>query len=190
MQAYRPGTLAKRGLSPSDVAALRPGIVYTTLSAWGHEGPWQDRRGFDTVVQAASGFGYRPDNAEPILLPVSALDYIAGYLMAYGTMLALHRRAKEGGSWFVRTSLAGVRHWVRNHGLNEAEDIDGLAPELPQDQVKSFMMESPSLIGTLCHLRPAIQMSETKAGFSRPSVPHGYNKPIWPASVNDSGIKA
>ncbi len=190
MQGYRPGTLANRGLSPADIAKLRPGIVYTTLSAWGHEGPWKDRRGFDTVVQSASGFAYRPDNEPPVLLPVSALDYVAGYLMAYGTMIALDRRAREGGSWFVRTSLAGVRDWIRNHGLNREEDIAGLTPELPPDQAKPFMMESPSLIGTLTHLRPAVQMSETKAELIRPSVPHGYNKPVWPDEPSGSGIKA
>ena len=54
-QGYRPGTLAKRGLSPQDLAAVRPGIVYVSLSAFGRLGPWSERRGFDTVVQTVSG---------------------------------------------------------------------------------------------------------------------------------------
>src|SRR5437588_3934434 len=50
-QGYRPGTLAGRGLSPEELTALRPGLVYVSLSAFGHAGPWASRRGFDTVVQ-------------------------------------------------------------------------------------------------------------------------------------------
>ncbi|HSQ04609.1 MAG TPA: CoA transferase, partial [Burkholderiales bacterium] len=52
-QSYRPGALAGRGYSPEKLAEMRPGIVYVTLSAWGHEGPWRRRRGYDTVVQSA-----------------------------------------------------------------------------------------------------------------------------------------
>src|SRR5439155_17676389 len=54
-QGYRPGTLASRGLSPEELAAIRPGLVYVSLCAFGHTGPWASRRGFDTVVQTVSG---------------------------------------------------------------------------------------------------------------------------------------
>ena len=78
-----------------EVAALRPGIVYVQVSAFGHEGPWQQRRGFDTLVQVVSGMAaeYAQDG-RPRLLPVSVLDYCTGYLAAFGVMLALSRRAR------------------------------------------------------------------------------------------------
>ncbi len=116
-QSYRPGALARHGLSPEALAELRPGIVYVTLSAWGHEGPWRARRGYDTVVQSANGMAYRSDKERPAFLPYSAQDYVAGYLLAFGAMVALGRRAREGGSWLVRNSLAGAGHWIRQHGL-------------------------------------------------------------------------
>ena len=75
IQSYRPGTLAARGFSPEAVAALRPGIVYASLSAWGDTGPWRERRGFDSIVQAVSGM---TEGAKPRLLPVSAIDYVSG----------------------------------------------------------------------------------------------------------------
>src|SRR5438552_3931166 len=53
-QGYRPGTLANRSLSPEALAAIRPGLVYVSLCAFGHAGPWASRRGFDTVVQTVS----------------------------------------------------------------------------------------------------------------------------------------
>src|SRR5258708_10429532 len=49
-QGYRPGTLGTRGFSPETLAKLRPGIVFVSLSAFGHVGPWASRRGLDTVV--------------------------------------------------------------------------------------------------------------------------------------------
>lgn len=179
-QSYRPGALARRGLSPEAVAELRPGIVYVTLSAWGHEGPWRDRRGYDTVVQSANGMAYRPNNERPAFLPVSAQDYIAGYLLAYGAMVALGRRVREGGSWLVRASLAGAGHWIRQHGLLAPSEYENLPAELPADELQSLLMQHDSPAGRITHLAPVVQMSETPARWSRPAVPRGFHQPVWP----------
>jgi crotonobetainyl-CoA:carnitine CoA-transferase CaiB-like acyl-CoA transferase len=179
-QSYRPGSLAARGFSPLDLAALRPGIVYITLSAWGHTGPWNARRGYDTVVQSANGMAYRPDQARPAFMPVSAQDYVAGYLMAYGAMVALAKRATEGGSWMVRISLAGTGHWLRQQGLIDASAYAGLPSDLPADELKTCLMESDSPVGRLTHLAPVARMSETPARWARPAVPLGTHPPVWP----------
>ena len=179
-QSYRPGALAHHGLSPQALAEQRPGIVYVTLSAWGHEGPWRERRGYDTVVQSANGMAYRPNNERPAFLPVSAQDYVAGYLLAYGAMVALGRRAREGGSWLVRASLAGAGHWIRQHGLLDPSEYANLPAELPADELQSLLMQHDSPIGRLTHLAPVVQMSETPAGWTRPAVPRGFNQPVWP----------
>src|SRR5204863_4257748 len=94
-QGYRPGTLANRGLSPEELAAIRPGLVYVSLCAFSHAGPWASRRGFDTVVQAMSGMAVRQaevlagPTAAPQFYPVSAIDYCTGYLLAAAAMVAL-----------------------------------------------------------------------------------------------------
>jgi hypothetical protein len=94
-------TLANRGLSPEELAAVRPGLVYVSLCAFSHKGPWASRRGFDTVVQTVSGITTRHGElfpgAEPgpQFYPVSAIDYLTGYLMAFGAMVALVRRARR-----------------------------------------------------------------------------------------------
>ena len=54
-QSYRPGALAGHGFSPEALAEMRPGIVCVELRAWGREAPWRERRGFDTIVQTATG---------------------------------------------------------------------------------------------------------------------------------------
>ncbi|GAA1468751.1 CoA transferase [Microbacterium thalassium] len=103
---YRPAALDRLGLSPADLAARRPGLIVARHSAWGDP----ERRGFDSLVQAASGIAWveSPDGERPGTLPAQALDHSAGYLLAAGVLALLERRAREGGSWLVETSLRRV----------------------------------------------------------------------------------
>jgi len=183
-QSYRPGALAKHGFSPEALAELRPGIVYVTLSAWGHAGPWRARRGYDTVVQSANGMAYQGDKERPAFLPYSAQDYVAGYLLAFGAMVALGRRAREGGSWLVRNSLAGAGHWIRQHGLLDRAQYANLPTELPEEELQSFLMDHDAPDGRITHLAPVVQMSETPARWARPAAPRGYHQPAWPDRGN------
>jgi crotonobetainyl-CoA:carnitine CoA-transferase CaiB-like acyl-CoA transferase len=184
VQSYRPGALGARGLSPETLAAVRPGIVYVSLSAYGHEGPWRERRGFDSLVQSVSGFvseqslgGKERSEGPPHHLPAQAIDYVSGYLMAFGAMVALLRRAREGGSYHVRVSLAQTGQWIWGLGRGDgAPPADGGA-----EDVASIMSETNSPIGRLTHLAPVVEMSETPARWERPSVPLDYHPPEWPA---------
>jgi len=186
-QGYRPGTLGGRGLSPEELAALRPGLVYVSLSAFGHAGPWASRRGFDTVVQTVSGITSRQaeavpgKTAGPQFYPVSAIDYCTGYLMAFGAMVALLRRAREGGSWLVRISLAQVGKWLVDLGEVPDASLKDVPAEFAKDEIEAWSTTSQTPSGPLRHLRPVVQMSETPAHWARPSVPLGYHQPVWPA---------
>ncbi|CAN5372160.1 CoA transferase [soil metagenome] len=108
--AYRDGALDRFGLSPAALAERRPGIVVARLTAWGSTGPYAARRGFDSIVQAATGIGWLESKGrqQPGALPAQALDHSAGYLLAAGITTALRHRLDEGGSWYVETSLARV----------------------------------------------------------------------------------
>ena len=112
-QGYRPGTLGNRGLSPEALAQLRPGIVFVSLCAFSHVGPWASRRGFDTVVQTVSGITSRqgelfPGAAPgPQFYPVSAIDYLTGYLMAFGAHGG-PRPPRARGRQLARAHLAGA----------------------------------------------------------------------------------
>ena len=181
LQGYRPGALAARGLSPEALAATRPGIVYVTLSAWGHEGPWKDQRGYDTVVQSFNGMAWRPNNEKPAFLPGSPHDYIAGYVLAFATMVALHRRATIGGSWLVRTSLVGAGEWFRGHGRFAPAEYQNLPAEFPPEVLKRLLMEHDSPWGRVTHLAPAVQLSETPGRWARPAAPRGSHAAVWPA---------
>jgi crotonobetainyl-CoA:carnitine CoA-transferase CaiB-like acyl-CoA transferase len=185
-QGYRPGTLGGRGLSPEELAALRPGLVYVSLCAFSHAGPWASRRGFDTVVQTVSGITSRQAEVVPgktpgpQFYPVSAIDYCTGYLMAFGTMVALARRAREGGSWLVRISLAQIGKWIVDLGeVSESAARDAPA-EFAAEELEQWSMVTDTPSGKLRHLKPVVQLSETAPYWARPSVPLGYHRAEWP----------
>jgi len=171
--------MTARGFSPESLAALRPGIIYATLSAYGHQGPWAERRGFDTLVQTTTGFVEEESRGgEPRHLPAQAMDYVSGYLMAFGTMVALHRRAAEGGSFLVRVALAQTGHWIHSLGRLPA---GAKHPPVPlREGIGDLLMETDSPFGRLTHVAPAVQLSETPACWERPSVPFGTHPPVWP----------
>jgi crotonobetainyl-CoA:carnitine CoA-transferase CaiB-like acyl-CoA transferase len=175
-QSYRPGALAARGFSPEQAAQVRPGIVYVTLSAWGTEGPWRERRGFDSIVQTVSGMAYAQGGDKPKLMPVSAIDYVSGYLMAFGALVALERRATEGGSWLVRVSLARTGKWIVDRGL--VKDFSSV--ENPD--VENLLTKT----GKYTHLKPVLGLSETPPFWERPPVPLGTHPAEWPTRSSHS----
>ena len=185
-QGYRPGTLGGRGLSPEELAELRPGIVYISLCAFSHMGPWASRRGFDTVVQTVSGITNRQGdlfpgaNPGPQFYPVSAIDYLTGYLMAFGGMVALNRRVHEGGSWLVRISLAQVGRWLVSQGEIPEADLKNIPAEFTPEEIASWSTVSDTPMGKLGHLGPVLSLSETPPRWARTSVPLGHHDPVWP----------
>ena len=181
-ESYRPGSLAARGLAPEALARRRPGIVYVTLTAFGHEGPWADRRGFDTLVQAVSGIAaeYADAGGTPRLLPVAAIDYITGYLAAFGVMRALIRRAIEGGSYLVRVSLAQTGRWLQSLPRLDAAAVASAQADLPAERIREISTTSEGPFGRLHHLAPIAQLSATPARWDVPTRPLDHDPPSWP----------
>ncbi|MDH2353975.1 CoA transferase [Bradyrhizobium sp. SSUT18] len=181
-QGYRPRALAALGFAPEDAAKINPGIVYVTLSAYGHAGPWAERRGFDSLVQTTTGFNHAEGQAAgldgPKELPAQMLDHATGYLMAFGAMMARARQAREGGSWHVRVSLAQTGRWLWNLGRLEG----GLnTPDITGETVLAAFIESmPSGFGTLKAVRHSALLSKTPAQWSRPAMPLGSHPAQWP----------
>ena len=180
-QGYRPRSLAALGFSPQDAARINPGIVYVSLSAYGHAGPWAERRGFDSLVQTSTGFNHAEGQAldveGPKELPAQMLDHASGYLMAFGAMMARARQSREGGSWHVRVSLAQTGRWLWNLG----RVADGLKTEdLKADAVIPFVEELASGFGPLRSVRHSAVLSKTPAFWARPAMPLGSHPPQWP----------
>ena len=179
-QGYRPGTLAARGFGPEDLAALRPGLVYTTINCYGEHGPFSDRAGWEQTAQSVTGICHENGTGmglgRPALLPVNACDYITGYLGAFGMLLALARRATEGGSYHVRVSLCQTAMMLDRQGRVDVPGAD-LGPS--GDEISALQIQSDTSYGQLRHLRPVIRFSETKPGWSRPTPALGGDDPVW-----------
>ena len=181
MQGHRPGAIAAAGFAPAEVARIRPGIVYVSLSAYGHTGPWANRRGFDSLVQTASGFNHAEGVAAgidgPKELPAQALDHAAGYFLAFGAVMARARQAREGGSWLVRVSLAQAGRWIWNLGRL----ADGFkAPDPALADVGDLLETSASPFGEISAVRHAAELAETPATWALPTVPLGTHAQVWP----------
>jgi crotonobetainyl-CoA:carnitine CoA-transferase CaiB-like acyl-CoA transferase len=136
------------------VAALAPGIVYVSLSAYSRRGPWHARRGYDSIVQMASGMAVAEGEAtgmsRPTHVAASALDYATGYLAAAAAMLALGR---DGAAQHVQCSLAQTREWLERLGRTPLPAVT--RPDL--DDVRDLMTTT----GNVSHIRPAAPLRDT-----------------------------
>ena len=181
VQGYRPGAIASYGFSPEELAAINPGIVSASLSAYGDQGPWADRRGFDSLVQMATGINVEEAIAAgvtgPKTLPCQALDHAAGFILSFATMIALHRRATIGGSWHVATSLAQAGRWIENLGRQK----QGIKhSDTTIDDIADLLELTPSGFGELSGVKHSGILGESPAFWSICSVPLGTNPPQWP----------
>ena len=177
-QAYRPGGLSQLGFSESDLIKMKPGIIYNTLSAYSHIGPWCNRHGYDSLVQCVTGIANEQGSTEsPKHLPAQSLDYLTGFISAFATMVALYRRAIEGGSYRVRVSLVQTANWLQS--LGRAYDFSQ-QPIPNNNDIKDLLTQANTKFGKLEYLLPVLKMSETQPEYVFPSVPLGTHAPIWP----------
>ncbi|TCR68616.1 CoA transferase [Bosea sp. BK604] len=183
LQSYRPGALERRGFGPEALARLRPGIVYVQLSAYGREGPWAGRRGFDSLVQTAAGFNHAEMLAAgdgiPRELPCQVLDHASGQLMALGAMIALDHRHREGGSWLVEVSLARTAAWLR--GLGRLETGLTAAGKPPDPSFYCYQRSAEG--GRLGGISPAAALSATPPRLIRATPRLGADPACWQSSV-------
>jgi hypothetical protein len=181
VEGYRPGGLAALGFGPNDVAQMRPGIVYVSLSAYGIDGPWGDRRGFDSLTQTAMGFNHaegvafseaRGEAFKPRAFPFQALDYATGFLMAACACAALRHQRNEGGSWFVRCSLAQTAQWLRRHPRTSPTAVDAV------DRSR-YIERTASGFGALEAVQHAARMNGELLTARLPSTPPGSDAAVW-----------
>lgn len=176
---HRPGKLAGFGLDPEQLADRHPGIVCVSVSAYGSEGPWAGRAGFDMNGSAVSGvMAIEGGQDDPKLPPTGLLnDFITGYLGAAGATAALVRRAREGGSYRVNVSLARTGMFVTSLGQVDPAPA-GLMPAHELREPASVVAETP--LGTVEQLAPPVRFSSTAPRWTDPIlVPKGSSRPVW-----------
>ncbi len=180
VHGYRPGALRGLGYPPEALAALRPGLVVASLSAYGAAGPWAERRGFDSLVQMSAGIAAEGAAAagadRPVPLPCQLLDHATGYLLALGALRALQRQRREGGSWNVTLSLARTALWLDGLG----RDQEGFArPQPDLADGDRWCLVSPTSWGDVRHLGPPGAIGKLRPCWRRPPSRPGADPPAW-----------
>ncbi len=167
IQAYRPGALDRLGLSPTALAEVNPRLGYVSVNAWGHTGPWAARRGFDSLVQLATGIA-QPNGPDALTtpLPAQVLDHATGWLAAYAALETVRRHRARGGAWHARLSLARTAAWL--------DGLGRVAPDAPEPDPARYLSTMDSPFGRLTYVRPP-----NAADY--PSPPHrpGADPPTW-----------
>jgi crotonobetainyl-CoA:carnitine CoA-transferase CaiB-like acyl-CoA transferase len=175
VQGYRAGALERRGFGVDELTKRHPGLIYVSVNCYGPVGPWRDRPGWEQLGQSATGLAIGHSNAEhPTLLPAQMCDYGTGYFTALGALIALGRRAREGGSYRVHASLCQTGMWVERLGTRcNPEDAVGLG------DMSDLYTHYDSPVGRLSQFAPALELSETPPHWARPAVPLGTHPPAW-----------
>ena len=187
IQSYRPGSLAAKGLSTSEMSKLNPnGMIIANLSAYGSSGPWSGRRGFDSLVQTCSGmnvseaehFNESADAARPT--PCQALDHAGGHLLAAGINAALYKRATEGGGYEVEVSLAGVMKYLRSLGQYDRDSGFQCENIERQEDVPAKMLETrESGFGLLTAVKHSARIEGMEVGWDYMPKPLGSDEAKW-----------
>lgn len=170
VSGLRPGALDRLGLGPEELTAINPSLISAKMDAYGWDGPWRRRRGFDSLVQMSCGIAATDDGPDP--LPAQALDHATGYFMAAAVGRALARR-EEGYVGSISCSLVGTANLLV--GLDPAADPDGMPESLGDLDTE--------LVTT--HWGPASQVPVPDAlmgiapSFAVEAGPLGRHEPRW-----------
>lgn len=185
IQGFRPGSLAAYGLSPEDLLKINPSLIFANMSAFGPRGPWSGRRGFDSLVQTCSGMNVseaehasQGEAARPT--PCQALDHAGGFLLATGVIVAVYKRAMEGGSWRVDVSLAGAMKYLRSLGQYPGSSgFDCKNLEKMADVPVDFLETKGTGFGDMTAIRHSAAVEGCEVGWDVMPKPLGSDKPEW-----------
>lgn len=180
VHGYRSDALEKLGLGEQRRRALNPGLVDVGLDAYGWSGPWNNRRGFDSLVQMSSGIaeaGMRiMGKSVPTPLPVQALDHATGYMLAASVIRGLARRVTHGGGSNVRASLARTAAMLNQHSPPRDREIELLREELLSDYANDIELTP---WGAARRLLPSYSIEQTRAYWELPAGKLGDGAAVW-----------
>jgi crotonobetainyl-CoA:carnitine CoA-transferase CaiB-like acyl-CoA transferase len=177
VHGYRPHALDRFGLTPGALAERHPGLVVVSLSAWGSTGPWGGRRGFDSIVQAASGIAVAEsaDGDRPGAMPCQLLDHGTGYLCAAAALRGLADQAVPGGTQVRELSLARTAHWLLGSAAAGLAPADGAPARAEADWLTTL----GSAEGPVTVVRPPGQLDGRELAWPSPLTRYGSDPPAW-----------
>lgn len=178
VHGFRPGALNALGLDQARRDALNPNRVEVTLDAYGWQGPWANRRGFDSLVQMSAGIADTgkvwAEADKPTPLPVQALDHATGYLMTAALLSALAEAAAGQPILTARLSLARTAELLTTLAKSNSEDE--ISSAKPEDYATKSEMSG---WGPGYRLKPALTVGEAAMQWGLPATKLGTSPPAW-----------
>ncbi|MFF4903160.1 CoA transferase [Streptomyces sp. NPDC001068] len=172
--------LDEKGFGPLALAERRPGLVVLEVHGWGTAGPWSRRGGFDQLACSATGFAAEEGSFDGPCMPPTRLlnDYIAAIFGAAGTVEALRRRAREGGSYRVHVDLARIPMWIQDLGLFPRHLVADLpVPDPAAVNAELVTVDGP--FGEVTYLPTRISYSTLRPRLMRSAEPLGTSPLTW-----------
>lgn len=183
VHGYRSDALERLGLTSARRRTLNPALVEVCLDAYGWTGPWNRRRGFDSLVQLSTGIAEAGmqmlGRDRPTPLPVQALDHATGYILAAAALRGLTRRLTTGAGSTARTSLARVAHVLAGAGMGQP----GPAFAAAADADWATEVEQ-TVWGPAQRLLPPVTIAGTPLRWTLPAAPLGGASAQWLAGPN------
>lgn len=179
VHGYRPGALGALGLNKAKRDQLAPNRVEVTLDAYGWQGPWAARRGFDSLVQMSAGIAHTgmiwAQADRPTPLPVQALDHATGYLMAAAVLSALAEAAQGNTVMHAQLSLARTAELLA--ALGKSDPAKAIKDASPSDYNNT---PETSGWGPGYRLRSPLRVGKTKLHWNLPASKLGTSDAVWP----------
>ena len=171
----RADALGKLGYDDATLTALNPALIIASHNAYGWNGPWRDRRGFDSLVQMSCGIAAAGGGDEPAPLPVQALDHATGYLLATAVGRALTTRLTRGAVSRVRASLIGTANLLWS--LPRSADLGDPPPRPRREEFQ--LTDTQTAWGPARRVPVPGQISGTAAELLVEAGPLGRHEPVW-----------
>jgi len=177
LHGYRADALEHLGYGAAERQTLSPGLIDVCLNAYGWSGPWQNRRGFDSLVQMSSGIAeagmqWRKTD-KPTPLPVQALDHGTGYLMAASAITLLAERLSRGLGGSARLSLARTAKLLIENGRGTDE------PLRAEDENDQGLLVEQTLWGPAHRLHVPLKITGTPLQWAIPAAELGSHRAQW-----------
>ena len=178
IHGYRPGALDKLGFTQAFRHSVAPSLIEVSLNAYGYNGPWSGRRGFDSLVQMSSGIAHEglqwANQNKPFPLPVQALDHATGYLLAASAIRAISMAISQNQTSHARLSLARTAELLCRHPQKMEADEKITANAADYSATKE---NTPW--GLANRLLPAIKITNTEMTWDSPSCELGSHPACW-----------
>jgi crotonobetainyl-CoA:carnitine CoA-transferase CaiB-like acyl-CoA transferase len=183
LDGFRPGVLAALGYGDQQLRSLRPALIIGHLSAFGAQGPLGGMRGFDSVVQVATGLAHTvsfdPETG-PGALPAQALDHAAGHLLAAGIVRALQRLWGTGTIESIDVSLARTGEWLASLGPGTGSPTADIE-ELAKPYLRTVIDDT---YGSVRHVTPVGQVADRRAAWPEPPIAPRRSATTTPCSAS------